>query len=232
MGGRSRHLSQLLDHGTRHPPPGLVTQKKTLIASERDPWQRAAFAIQQAEWDASEIVVIDEVGSNLDMTPTHAWAPLGERAVASAPRNTPINTTTIASLTHQGMGPALIVEGGVDRLSFTTYLEQVLAPTLREGQVVIVDNLSAHTSPQAQAIVAARGCRLCYLPPYSPDYSPIELAFAQIKAELRRAAARTPERLKDAIATAFEHISAADARAFFLHCGYRFPPNLDQWFCT
>lgn len=130
------------------------------------------------------------------------------------------------------MGPALIVAGGVDRLTFTTYLEQVLAPTLRPGQVVIVDNLSAHTSPQAQEIVAARGCRLCYLPPYSPDYSPIELAFAQIKAYLRRAAARTAEALEDAIATAFGQISAADARAFFLHCRYRFPPNLDQWFCT
>lgn len=232
MGGRSRYTPEFLDHGTGDPPPGLVTQKKTLIASERDPWQRAAFALEQAEWEATQIVVIDEVGSNLDMTPTHAWAPVGERAVAAAPRNTPINTTTIASLTHQGMGPALIVAGGVDRLTFATYLEQVLAPTLREGQVVIVDNLSAHTSPHAQAIVAARGCRLCYLPPYSPDFSPIELAFAQIKADLRRTAARTPEALKDAIATALGQISAADARAFFLHCGYRFPPDLDQWFCT
>jgi len=233
-----------LDHGTRHPPSGLVTQKKTLIASERDPWQRAAFALEQSEWDATQIVVIDEVGSNLDLTPTHAWAPVGERAVAAAPRNTPINTTTIASLTHEGMGPALIVAGGVDRLTFTTYLEQVLAPTLRPGQVVIVDNLSAHTSPPSQAIVAACGCRLCYLPPYSPDYSPIELAFAQIKADLRRAAAaqikadlrraaaRTRDALEDATATALKQISAADACAFFRHCGYRFPPNIDQWFCT
>ena len=232
MGGRLWHATKLVDHGTGNPPSGLVTQKKTLIASERDPWQRAAFALDQADLDATQIVVIDEVGSNLDMTPTHAWAPLGERAVAAAPRNTPINTTTIASLTHQGMGPALIVAGSIDRLTFATYLEQVLAPTLRPGQVVLVDNLSAHTSLRAQAIVAACGCRLRYLPPYSPDYSPIELAFAQIKADLRRAAARTLDALEDAIATALRQISATDAQAFFQHCGYRFPPNLDQWFCT
>jgi len=176
--------------------------------------------------------VIDEVGSNLDLTPTHAWAPLGERAKAVVPRNTPLNTTTIASISYQGMGPALIVAGGVDRVTFTSYLEQVLVPTLHPGQIVLVDNLSAHTSARAQAIVAACGCRLVYLPPYSPDYSPIELAFAQIKADLRRAAARTREALETAIATALAQISAADAHAFFTHCGYRFPPNLDQWFCT
>ena len=143
-----------------------------------------------------------------------------------------INTTTIAAITPTGMGPTMIVAGGGDRVPFATYLAQVLAPTLRPGQIVIADNLSAHTSPRTQAIMVACGCRLVYLPPYSPDYSPIELAFAQIKADLRRAAARTRVALEDASATALRQISAADARAFFVHYGYRFPPNLDQWFCT
>lgn len=221
-----------MDHGAGDPSPGLVAKKKTLIATERDPWARAAFALHQADLDATQLVVIDEVGSNLDMTVTHAWAPVGERALAVLPRNTPLNTTTIASMTAEGMGPALIVTGGVDRVTFSTYLEQVLAPTLRPGQVVLLDNLSAHTSPRAQEIVAACGGTLVYLPPYSPDYSPIELAFAQLKAALRRAAARTRDALEEAIASALRQISAADARAFFEHCGYRFPPNLDQWFCT
>lgn len=229
---RPPHLSHLLDHRSRLSTLGLVTKKKTLIASERDPWQRALFALQQADLDAGEVVVIDEFGSNLDMTPTHAWAPIGERALAVAPRNTPINTTTIASLTEQGMGPALIVKGGVDKLTFNTYLEHVLAPTLRAGQIVVLDNLSAHKSARAEEIIAACGCRLVYLPPYSPDYSPIELAFAQVKADLRRAAARTREALEAAIATALAQIKAADARAFFQHCGYRFLPDLDQWFCS
>jgi len=232
MDCRLRHITEHLDPGASDPPYRLVAKKKSLIASERDPWQRAVFALEQADLDATAIVVIDEVGSNLDLTPTHAWAPVGERAIARVPRNTPLNTTTIASLTYQGMGPALIVKGGVDRLTFEVYLEKVLAPTLKPGQVVLVDNLSAHTSAGAQAIVAACGCRLRYLPPYSPDYSPIELAFAQIKADLRRAAARTYNQLEEAIATALQQISAADARAFFQHCGYRFPPNLDPWFCT
>ena len=221
-----------MDYGAGDPSPGLVAKKKTISAAERDPWARAAFALEQSDFDATQLVVIDEVGSNLDLTSSHAWAPIGERALAVVPRNTPINTTTIASISHEGMGPALIVAGGVDRVTFASYLEQVLVPTLRAGQIVIADNLSAHTSARAQAIVSACGCRLVYLPPYSPDYSPIELAFAQIKADLRRAAARTREALETAIATALAQISAADAQAFFRHCGYRFPPNLDQWFCT
>jgi transposase len=177
-------------------------------------------------------VVLDEFGSNLDMHPTHAWAPLGERAITAVPRNTPLNTTTIASLTPQGMGPTMIVKGGLNQPIFEAYLEQVLAPTLRSGQIVLADNLSAHKSERAQEIIAGRGCTLVYLPPYSPDYSPIELAIAKIKAELRRAAVRTREALEAAIAAALAQITATDARAFFLHCGYRFSPDLDQWFCS
>jgi transposase len=193
---------------------------------------RTLFALQQASFDAPDLVVLDEFGSNLDMHPTHAWAPLGERALAVVPRNTPTNTTTIASLTTQGMGGAMLVPGGVSQQIFEAYLEQVLAPTLRPGQIVLADNLSAHKSERAQEIIAGCGSTLVYLPPYSPDYSPIELAIAKIKAELRRAATRTREALEVAIATALAQITAADARAFFEHCGYRFRPDMDQWFCS
>jgi transposase len=232
MDGGLWHAAQPLDDRAGHPPHGLVAKKKTLIATERDPWARAAFALQQTTLDATQLVVLDEFGSNVDLHPTHAWAPLGERAISAVPRNTPVNTTTIAAITHQGMGPALLVEGGVDQVTFIAYLEQVLAPTLQPGQVVLADNLSAHKSERAQAIVAGCGCTLVYLPAYSPDYSPIELAFAQIKADLRRAAARSRDALEHAIALALAQITAADARAFFQHCGYRFPPELDQWFCS
>ncbi len=229
---RPWHHPECLDHGAGHPSLGLVAKKKTLIASERDPWARALFALQQTTFDATDLVVLDEFGSNLDMHPTHAWAPLGERAFAAVPRNTPLNTTTIAALTVQGIGPALIVSGGVDQRIFAAYLEHVLAPTLRVGQVVLADNLSAHKSVRAQEIIAGCGCTLVYLPPYSPPYSPIELAFAKIKTELRRTATRTREALEAAIAAVLTQITAADARAFFLHCGYRFFPDLDQWFCS
>lgn len=226
------HHPQRLDLGADHTPPGLVTKKKTLTAAERDPWERALFALQQATFDATDLVVLDEFGTNVDMHRTHAWAPIGERAVAAVPRNTPVNTTTIAAITPQGMGPALVLSGGVDQATFVAYLEQVLAPSLHPGQIVLADNLSAHKSRRAQEIVAGCGCTLLYLPAYSPDYSPIELAIAKIKSELRRVAARSREALEAAIASALAQITAAEARAFFQHCGYRFLPDLDQWFCS
>lgn len=232
MDCRHCHTGLAPYHRARRTPHRLVAQKKSTVASERDPWERAAFALQQAQWNAIDLIVLDEFGSNLDLHPTHARAPLGERARERVPRNTPINTTTIAALTPDGMGPAMVVSGGVDQNTFAVYLEQVLGPTLREGQIVLADNLSAHKSARAHAIVAARGCALVFVPAYSPDYSPIELAIAKIKATLRRAAARTADALTAAIALALTQITADEARAFFRHCGYRFPPDLDQWFCT
>jgi transposase len=179
-----------------------------------------------------DLVVIDEFGSNLDMTPRYARSPAGHRAQDVLPRNTPVNTTTIASLTCQGMGPALLVSGSVNRVTFETYIEQVLGPNLREGQIVIMDNLSAHKSARVEELLAARGCRLLYLPTYSPDFSPIELAIAKLKAALRRTAARTREALEAAIAQALASVTAADAKAFFRHCGYYFPLDWDQCFCS
>ncbi|MBC8077879.1 MAG: transposase [Chloroflexales bacterium] len=218
--------------GTRYSRSPLDAKKKSLIASERDAWTRAFFAVAQTEIVAEDVVVLDEFGSNVDMTPRYARAPAGERAVASVPRTTPTNTTTIASLTTKGMGPALSVSGGVDRLTFEAYLEQVLGPSLRAGQIVILDNLSAHKGGRIEQLVAARGCRLLYLPTYSPDFSPIELAFAKVKPMLRRIGARTRELLHIAIGQALEAISADDAAAFFRHCGYRFPPDWNQCFCS
>jgi transposase len=218
--------------GPRHSRARVVAQKKSLIASERDAWNRACFALLQQDLPADELVVLDEFGSNLDMTPRYGRAPSGQRALASIPRNTPINTTTIAALTTQGMGPALVVEGGVDRATFECYIEQILAPTLRRGQVVILDNLSAHTGPRVAELLAQRGCTPLYLPTYSPDFSPIELAFAKVKPILRRAVARTREALLVAIAAALESITAADAQAFFRHCGYHFLLDWDQCFCS
>lgn len=217
---------------SRHSRAPLDAKKKSLIASERDAWNRAYFAVIQQELKAEDLVVIDEFGSNLDMTPRYARALAGERAVASVPRTTPANTTTIASLTTKGMGPALSISGGVDRVTFEAYIEQVLAPSLRSGQIVIMDNLSAHKGGRVEKLIAARGCRLLYLPTYSPDFSPIELAFAKVKPMLRRIAARTREALQEAIGQVLQAISPEDACAFFRHCGYRFPLDWDQYFCS
>jgi len=177
-------------------------------------------------------VVVDEFGCNLDLTRRYSWAPIGARAYASVPRNTPANQTVIASLHLTGMGPSMRLSGGTDTFAFAAYIEHVLGPTLRPGQTVLVDNLSAHTAPQIGALVRARGCRLWFLPPYSPDYSPIELAFAKVKAILRSIGARTVERLEQAIAEALSQISPEEAAAFFRHCGYWVPSPMAQAFCS
>lgn len=221
-----------MDDWSCHPSAWSDAQKKSLIASERDAWERARFLVEQEDIDPADVVVIDEFGSNLDLTRRYARAPRGERTIASLPRNTPPTTTTISSLTMTGMGPSLMTEGGVTSAMFEAYVEHILGPTLRPGQVIVLDNLSAHKSVRLRELLAERGCLLWYLPSYSPDFSPIELAFAKIKEELRSVGARTREALEAAVGQALTHISSEDACAFFTHCGFRFRPNLAQWFCS
>lgn len=188
-------------------------------------WQRLRFAAEQSGVDADDVVVLDEFGSNLDMTRGYGRAPRGERVVEQTPRNTPPHSSTIASLTTRGMGPALVLEGSVTRAAFEVYVDQVLGPTLRAGQLVLMDNASCHHGGRIAELLKARGCRIWYLPAYSPDYSPIELAFAKLKAALRRSKARTQDALHEAIAQALSSISVTDARAFFAHCHFRLWPD-------
>jgi transposase len=119
------------------------------------------------------------------------------------------------------LGPCLAVEGATTREIFEAYLERVLAPTLRLGQMIVMDNLSAHKGGRVKEIIEGRGCELAYLPPYSPDLNPIEQAFSKVKGLLRRAEARTRESLIEAMGRALEAVSGRDARGFFGHCGYR-----------
>ncbi len=129
--------------------------------------------------------------------------------------------TLLASITSEGTGPCLAVEGPATRGVFEAYLERVLAPSLRPGQVVVLDNLSSHKGGRVKEIVEGRGCEVLYLPPYSPDLNPIEQAFSKVKGLLRRAEARTREALVGAMGQALDAVSARDARGFFGHCGYR-----------
>jgi transposase len=121
----------------------------------------------------------------------------------------------------EGMGPTLVVEGATNTNVFETYVERVLAPTLRKGQVVIMDNLSAHKGERIRELIELRGCELLYLPPYSPDLNPIEEAFSKMKGLLRKAQARSREALLEAIGAAISAVTDQDARGFFEHCGYR-----------
>jgi len=170
-------------------------------------------------------VIIDECGSNLNLTPLYARAPRGQRAIGQVPRNTPPNTTLIASLTLNGIGPALLLPGATDGLAFESYIAEVLAPALQPGQIVVLDNLSVHHRAQVAELIRQRGCELWFLPSYSPDFSPIEQAFAKLKQALRRAKARTVDALYTAITEALPTITPDDARGFFGACGYQLQPT-------
>jgi len=163
---------------------------------------------------------VDECGTHTSMTRLYARAPKGERAYAKVPRNRGKNTTLLASMSSEGMGPCLAVEGSTTKAVFEAYVERVLAPSLRPGRVVVIDNLGAHRGERVRELIEARGCSLLYLPPYSPDFSPIEEAFSKLKALLRKAEARTREALVEAIGQALEAVEAKDARGWFGHCGY------------
>ncbi len=191
-----------------------------MAASERDEEARARWRERVARLDPSRLVFVDECGSNVGLAPLRARAPKGERAFGKAPRNRGKNTTLLASMSAEGMGPCLAVEGATTKAVFEAYVEEVLAPSLLPGRVVVVDNLSAHKGERVKELVEARGCEMLFLPAYSPDLSPIEEAFSKLKARLRRAQARTKEALVEAIGRALDAVTPADTRGWFAHCGY------------
>ena len=171
--------------------------------------------------DARSLVFVDEMGTNTSLSPLYGWAKKGERAYCSVPRNRGKNTTLLSSMSMEGMGPSLAVEGATNREIFKTYVGRVLAPMLRRGQLVVMDNLTTHKGERVRQLIEQQGCQLLYLPPYSPDFNPIEEAFSKIKHLIRKAEARSREGLVEAMGTAISALSAQDARGFFEHCGYR-----------
>jgi transposase len=200
----------------------MEPKKKSVGAVERDEWLRAAWKVTlAAQIDPRRLVFVDEMGTNTSLSPIYAYSPRGQRAYCAVPRNRGPNTTLLSSMSVEGMGPSLVVEGATNREVFEAYVERVLAPGLRPGQAVVMDNLTAHKSGRVRELIEERGCELHYLPPYSPDFNPIEEAFAKIKALLRRAAARSREALVQTMGAALDAVTAQDAHGFFEHCGYR-----------
>lgn len=197
-----------------------------MVAAERNGAVRESWRAQNATLGADRLIVVDETSTSISLTRRYAWAPSTERAVGAVPRNHGIPTTLIASLTPDGLGPALTLAGAVTTDTFYVYVRDFLGPSLRPGQVVLLDNLSAHKAAAVRELIEARGCEVLYLPPYSPDFSPIELAFAKLKAFLRRVGARTQEALDAALHEAVDLISPTEAHNFIRHRGYRFPAEL------
>lgn len=168
----------------------------------------------------SRFKFVDETSVNLTYTRRYGRAAGGRRVDQAVPLHTGPNVTVMAALTPHGVEAVMELDGAVNTASFVAYIEQVLGPTLAAGDVVVLDNLRVHKAPGVAEAVAAFGARLLFLPPYSPDFTPVELAFSKLKTALRTAQARTRDALTEALRTALDWISETDAKNWFNHCGY------------
>jgi transposase len=198
-------------------------KKKTIEASERKEEERQKFREQTKDIDTSKLRIIDETGSNLALTRHYARSPRGKRARGIIPRNRGKNVTMITDLSLCGLGEAFMIDGAVNGELFETYIEHIFIPTLSSGEIVLMDNLSAHKGEKVRQLIEAKGCQLLFLPAYSPDLSPIEEAFSKLKAVLRGIGPRTRDDLYKAIEYAITTITASDASGWFWHCGYQVP---------
>ncbi len=193
-------------------------------ASERDTervrLKRTGYQSEITAEMVGRLKFLDEAGSNLAMTRLYGRAAPGERVVDNAPQNYGENITMLATLSLDGIAAPMTVAGAVDGIVFKTYVEKVLAPTLLKGDIVIMDNLGAHKVAGVGELIEARGARVIYLPPYSPDLNPIEKCWSKIKTYLRAAKARTREALEQALKEVLLTISEKDARGWFASCGY------------
>jgi transposase len=195
-----------------------------VAASERNEEVRTAWREAIRQIDPAQFVFVDESGTHPSLTRLYGWAPHDQRATGSVPRNHGHNTTLVAALTPEGLRePWLLIEGAMTSETFEWYIREQLAPQLRPGQIVVLDNLSAHKAAGIRQAIEACGCSLLFLPPYSPDFTPIEQAFSKVKAILRGLGARTLETLEEAVRRAIAAITPADAVAWFTHAGYPLP---------
>ena len=191
------------------------------MTAQRDAWPAAVAGIP-----ADDHVFLDEFGAATNLARAHGRCPVGERLVAPVPHGHWTVLTTIAARTTGGILTAVTVDAATDADVFRAFVTDALVPALRPGQVVVMDNLSSHKVPGVREAVEAAGCRVLYLPPYSPDFNPIENAIARVKSRLRKLAARTVDALGAAVQDALAAITPADAAGFFRHCGY---PATQKW---
>ena len=175
-----------------------------------------------ADVDPSRFVFYDESGAKTNMTRLYGRTLDGGRLVDAVPQGHWSTTSMLSSFRFDGSTAAMTLPGATDRLAFDAYVEQVLVPSLRRGDIVVLDNLAPHKSPHAAEHIRQAGAELWFLPPYSPDLNPIEKMWSKVKAHLRRAKARTTQALDRAVAAALKSITATDAAGWFRLCGYRY----------
>ena len=191
-------------------------QERPDVAERRARWQ-----LNQAGLDPTKLVFIDETWAKTNMTRRRGRCPVGERLVEHVPHGHWKTTTLIAALDHRGIRCGLTVDGAVNGDLFTAFTRRVLVPTLRPGQIVVMDNLSSHKVAGVREAIEAAGCELWFLPPYSPDLNPIEPAFSKLRRLYESAGHRTIRSLWHDTQRLLELIRPADAAGYFRHCGYR-----------
>lgn len=181
---------------------------------------RRGWKAGQARLDAKRLVFVDETGTSTKMVRTHGRCRRGRRLIGKAPCGHWKTTTFTAALRCDGLVAPWVLDGPMNGEAFVVYVETVLAPSLSQGDIVVIDNLPAHKVAGVRAAIEARGAILLYLPPYSPDLNPIEMAFAKLKTLLRKAAARTRDSLWDAIAQVLGAFTPDECVHYLVHAGY------------
>jgi transposase len=214
------------DDRQRLPGFGTDSKKKTLIAAEQDRpdvvERRADWQKSQAKIDPGKVVFIDETWAKTNMTRRYGRSPLGTRLREKTPCGRWQTTTFLGALRAQGFVAPLTVEGAINGPLFRAWVEQHLVPTLTSGDLVVMDNLSSHKVAGVREAIEAVGAELRYLPPYSPDLNPIELAFSKLKKLLRDGAERTVDSLTKLCGQVLDQFTEHECRNYFKHCGYRY----------
>ena len=186
--------------------------------------RRAAWTADRRDWEAAHLVFIDESGARTNLVRQYGRCLRGRRLVSYAPHGHWKTTTFVAALRQDGFTAPMVLDGAMDGKAFLAYVQQVLVPTLKDGDLVVMDNLASHKRAGVRESIEAAGARLLYLPPYSPDLNPIELAFSKLKSLLRTSAERTVDALWSRIGQLLDHFPAQQCRNYFRHCGYNVPP--------
>lgn len=218
---KRRVLEEGLPDQVRRNPDLTLAEHCEIFEEERDEEVRGLWRWLASRFAAKRLVFVDESGFHTSMARLRARAPRGKRAYGSVPRNRGKNRTLIASMTLTGaMGKSVCIDGGTTEAVFEAYVEGFLAPGLHEGQMVVLDGLGAHRTKRVRDLIEERGCELVFLPPYSPDFNPIEEAFSKIKNVVRKAGARTREALDEAIAEAMSAVTSLEVAGWFVHGGY------------
>jgi len=193
-----------------------AAEQKRPDVVERRRWWNILLSRQSIE----RLVFLDETGASTKMARLYGWGPKSERVVSDVPHGHWQTTTFVGALRTSGITAPMVIDGAMNGDLFLAYVQQQLVPTLHCGDIVVMDNLSSHKKPGVREAIELAGATLAYLPPYSPDLNPIELAFSKLKTLLRKHAERTRESLWNRIGKLVDEFTPTECRNYFKHCGY------------